>query len=80
MCEFNTKITTAQLLRLWTIIVSAKSKIHSARRGYLSPGNAIVLEIAAAIYYSSVLSQINADFGAHFVETPARFQQTCLCL
>ena len=24
-------------------------------------------------------SQIHADFGAHFVETPARFQQTCLC-
>ena len=35
MCEFNTKITIAQLLRLTS--VSAKSKIYSPRRGYLSP-------------------------------------------
>ena len=37
------KIT--QLLRL--AIVSAKSKFYSPRRGYLSPGNFIVLGIAA---------------------------------
>ena len=45
MCEFNTKITIAQHLRL--TIVSAKSKIYSPRRGYLSPGDSIILEIAA---------------------------------
>ena len=41
MCAFNTKITIAQLLSL--TIVSAKSKIYSPRRGYLSPGNSIGL-------------------------------------
>ena len=40
MCEFNTKITIAQLLRL--TIASAKSKIYSPRRSYLSPCNSIV--------------------------------------
>ena len=49
MCEFNTKITIVQLLRL--TIFSAKSKIHSPRRGYLSPGNSIVLEIEAALLF-----------------------------
>ena len=75
MCEFNTKITIAQLLRL--TIVSAKSKIYSARRGYFSPGNSIVLEIAATLLFISV-TVFFSDFGAHFVETQARFQQTCL--
>ena len=45
MCEFNTKIRKITTLSL--AIVSAKSKICSPRRGYLSPGNSIVLEIAA---------------------------------
>ena len=48
MCEFNTKITIAHLLRL--TIVSAKSKIYSPRRGYLSPGNSIVLEIMSSYF------------------------------
>ena len=52
MCEFNTKITIAQLLRL--SIASAKPKIYSPRRGYLSPGNSVVLEIAAALLFISV--------------------------
>ena len=52
MCEFNTKITIAQLLRL--TIVSVKSKIYSSRRGYLSPGNSIVSEIAATLLFISV--------------------------
>ena len=52
MCEFNTKITIAQLLRL--TIVPAKSKIYSQRRGYLSPGNSIVLGIAATLLFISV--------------------------
>ena len=52
MCEFNTKITIAHLLRL--TIVSAKSKSYSSRLGYLSPGNSIVLEIAAALLFVSV--------------------------
>ena len=73
MSEFNTKI--AHLFRL--TIVSAKSKIHSPRQGYLSPVDSTVLEIAAVHY--SLASQIHADLGAHFVETQARFHQTCLC-
>ena len=64
MCEFNTKITIVQLLRL--TIFSAKSKIHSPRRGYLSPGNSIVLEIEAALLFISVT--IFADFGAHLLK------------
>ena len=52
MCELNTKITIVQLLRL--TIVSAKSKIYSPRRGYLSPGNSIVLGIAATLLFISV--------------------------
>ena len=52
MCEFNTKITIAQLLRL--TIVSAKSKLYSPRLGYLSPRNSIVLEIAATSLLISV--------------------------
>ena len=35
-------------------IVSAKSKIYSPRRGYLSPGNSIVLGIAATLLFISV--------------------------
>ena len=34
MCEFNTKVQSSNSLRL--TIVSAKSKSHSPRRGYLS--------------------------------------------
>ena len=64
MCEFNSKITIVQLLRL--AILSAKSRIYSPRRGYLSPGNSIVLEIET-LYYSSA-SQILADFGAHLLK------------
>ena len=56
MCEFNTKITIAQLLML--TIVSAKSKIYSPRRarGYLPPGNFIVLGIATTLLFMSVTS------------------------
>ena len=32
-------------------IVSAKSKIYSPRQGYLSPGNSIILEIAATLLF-----------------------------
>ena len=35
-------------------IVSGKSKIYSPRRGYLSPGNSIVLVIAATLLFISV--------------------------
>ena len=48
MCELNTKITIAQLLRL--TIVSGKSKVYSPRRGYISPSNSIVLGIAATLF------------------------------
>ena len=74
MCELNTKITIAQLLRL--NIVTAKSKIYSPRRGYLLPGNSIVLGIAATLFIIHQRHNFFADFGAHFVETQARFQQT----
>ena len=52
MSDFKAKIAIAQLLRL--TIVSAKSKIYSPRRGYLSPGNSIILEIAATLLFISV--------------------------
>ena len=52
MSEFKAKTTIAQLLRL--TIVSAKSKIYSPRRGYLSPGNFIILEIAATLLFIGV--------------------------
>ena len=52
MGEFKTKITIIQILRLTT--TSAKSKIHSPRRGYLSPGNSIILEIETALLFISV--------------------------
>ena len=74
MCEFKTKIKIAQLLRL--TIVYAKSNIYSPRRGCLSPGNSIILGIAATLLFISIT--IFADFGDHFVATQARFQQTCL--
>ena len=50
MSEFKTKITIAQL------IVSVKSKIYSPRRvrRYLSPGNSIILEIAATLLFIGV--------------------------
>ena len=54
MSEFKAKITIAQLLRL--TIVSAKSKIYTPRRGYLSPGNSIILEIAATLLFIGVTS------------------------
>ena len=53
-----------------------KSKIHSPRRGYLSPVNSIVLEIAAALLFISVTN--SCRFWGSFVETQARLQQTCL--
>ena len=52
VCEFNSKITITQLLKLTS--VSAKSTLYSPRRGYLSPGNSIVLEIAATLLFISV--------------------------
>ena len=77
MCEFNTKITITQLLSL--TVVSAKSKIYSPRRGYLSPGNSIILEIAAILLFI-IATIFTFTFGAHFLESQARFQQTCLFL
>ena len=72
MCEFNTKITIVHLLRL--TILSAKSKIYSRRRGYLSPGNSIVLEIETALLFISIT--YSCRFGGSFVEIQAGFQQT----
>ena len=71
MCEFNRKITIVQLLRL--TIVSAKSKIHSPRRGYLSPGNSIVLEIETALLFISVTN--SCWFWGSLVEVQERFQE-----
>ena len=61
-CANSTQITIAQLLRL--TIVSAKSKIYSPRRGCLSPGNSIALEIAAALLFISVT--ISCQFWGSF--------------
>ena len=70
ICEFNPKITIIQPLRL--IIVYAKPKIHTSRRGYLSPGNSIVLEIEAALLFISVKHAFLLILGS-FVEILARF-------
>ena len=68
MCELNTKITIAQLLRL--TIVSAKSKNYSPRRGYLSPGNSIVLGISATL---SIIHQRHI----HASNRPVYFRDLC---
>ena len=68
ICEINIKITIVQLLRL--TIVSAKSKTHSPRRGYLSPGN---LEIETALLFISVTN--SCRFWGSLVEIQARFQE-----
>ena len=54
MREFNTNVQSSNSLRL--TIVSAKPKIHSPRRGYLSPGNSIVLEKETALLFISVIT------------------------
>ena len=74
MCEFNTKITISQLLiEVDHVIVSEKSKTYTQRQGYLSPGNSIVLEIAAA------LSQILADiFFLILFKLKHAFQDLCM--
>ena len=69
MCEFNTKRLT---------IVSGKSKFYSPRQGYLSPGNSIVLVIAVTLLFISVTIFCRFWGSFCFVETQARFQQTCL--
>ena len=57
MCEFNTNVQSSNSWRL--TIVSAKPKIHSPRRGYLSPGNSIVLEKETALLFISVITYIS---------------------
>ena len=54
MSEVKTKITIAQLLSL--TICLCKVKIYSPRRvrRYLSPGNSIILEIAATVLFIGV--------------------------
>ena len=62
MCEFNTKVQSSNSMRL--TIVSAKSKIHFPRGGYLSPGYSIVLEKKKhRMLYYSYASHLLADFG-----------------
>ena len=53
MCEFNTN--KRPIVQLSTI-VSAKPKIHSPTRGYLSPGNSIVLEKETALLFIRVIT------------------------
>ena len=71
MCEFNTKITIAQLFRL--AVVSVKSNIHSPRGGCLSPDNSIVLEIAAALLFISVANSCRfwSSFSLNSSSLPA---------
>ena len=51
MCELNTKITLLT-------IVTERSKIYFPRRGFLSPGNSIDLEIAAALLFNDKIDNI----------------------
>ena len=73
-CEFNTTITIAQLFEVDRCF--CKVIIHSPTRGYLSPGNSIVLEIAAVLLLICITNFCR--FWGSFVEIQARFQQTCL--
>ena len=54
MSEVKTKITIGQLLRLTFCL--CKVEIYSSRRvrHYLSPGNSIILEIAATLLFIGV--------------------------
>ena len=56
-----------KLLRL--TIASAKSKDHVPRRGYLSPVNSIVLEIAAALFFISVTNSRQLPLGRQSVNS-----------
>ena len=52
--KFDNKWANSKQRSQSPTIVSAKSKIYSPRRGYLSPGNSIILEIAATLLFFGV--------------------------
>ena len=54
--KFENKWANSKQILQSPTIVSAKSKIYSPRRGYLSPGNSIILEIAATLLFIGVTS------------------------
>ena len=68
MVKLNGDIEFSGYLDQVTVRVYLRNK-----SGYLSPGNSIDLKIAVALLFISV-----TILGAHFVETQARPQQTCL--
>ena len=75
MCEFNSKITIVQLLRL--TMVSAKSKLHSPRRNYLPPGKFYRFgNRSCFVVFISVTN--SCPFWGSFIEIQACFQQICL--
>ena len=49
--KFDNKWANSKQRSQSPTIVSAKSKIYSPRRGYLSPGNSIILEITATLLF-----------------------------
>ena len=59
-------------------IVSGKSNIYSPRQGYLSPGNSIVLVIAASLLFISV--RIFCRFWGlkHASNRPVYFRDLCV--
>ena len=57
-------------------MLSARSIIYSPRRGYLSPGNYIVLEIETALLFISVTN--SCRFWGSFVEIQACFQHKAI--
>ena len=69
MSEVKTKITIAQTLEGWPLFLLSQK--------FTLQDEVIYHQVIPSFYYSSA-SQFFVDFGAHFVETQARFQQTCL--
>ena len=71
MSEVKTKITIAQLLFMQSQNLLSKTR-----------STLFITKVISSfwkwqlLYYSSA-SQFFTDFGAHFVETQARFQQAC---
>ena len=59
-------------------IASGKSKIYSPRQGYLSPGNSIVLVIAATLLFISVTIFCRFWELKHASNRPVYFRDLCV--
>ena len=71
MSEVKTKITIAQLL-----FMQSQNLLFKTRTTLFITKVISSFWKWQLLYYSSA-SQFFTDFGAHFVETQARFQQAC---